>query len=550
MVVSLGTLCKMQDYLKELLESKEDEHLEFKEAKNSYEFEELVKYCVALANENGGRFVLGISDKLPRRVVGTQAFPDVDQTKSNVSDRLHLRINAHVYQHPDGRVVVFEVPSRPIGMPIQYKGAYWMRSGQNLVPMTPDQLKRILDEAGPDFSAEIAKGATLADLEPAAIARFREMWKRKSGNRALDGLTDIQLLTDAELVVDDDVTYGALVLFGSAKALSRHLAQSEVVFEYRSSEASVPFQQRKEFREGFFLFDDELWKLINLRNEVQHYQEGLFVWDIATFNEKVVREAVLNAVSHRDYRLNGSVFVRQYPKKIEIVSPGGFPPGITPDNILFRQSPRNRRIAEAFARCGLVERSGQGADRMFEESIKESKPRPDFTGTDDYQVSLTLKGEVQNPRFLAFLHQATEEGFGPFTTQDLLVLDAVQRDEPVPASLKDRLNVLKERGIVEVAGRGRGAGPILSRRFYAFLGKKGVYTRKRGLDRETNKALLLQHIVHYQKDGSQLQELLQVLPHLTRDQVQKLLGELKREGKVSVVGKTKSSRWFPRQPMA
>ena len=355
----------MQDPLKELLDSKEDEHLEFKEAKNSYEFEELVKYCVALANEKGGRFVLGVSDKLPRRVVGSQAFPDVDQTKSNVSDRLHLRVNAQIYQHADGRVVVFDIPSRPIGMPVQYKGAYWMRSGQNLVPMTPDQLKRILDEAGPDFSAEIAKGVSVSDLDSAAINRFREMWKKKSGNLALDGLTDTQLLTDVELLVDDRVTYGALILFGSAKALSRHLPQSEVVFEYRSSEAYVPFQQRKEFREGFFLFDDELWKVINLRNEVQHYQEGLFIWDIATFNEKVVREAILNAVSHRDYRLHGSVFIRQYPKKIEIVSPGGFPPGITPDNILFRQSPRNRRIAEAFARCGLVERYGQGADRMF-----------------------------------------------------------------------------------------------------------------------------------------------------------------------------------------
>lgn len=540
----------MQDNLKELLESKEDEHLEFKEAKNSYEFEDLVKYCAALANEKGGRFVLGISDKLPRTVVGSHAFPDVDQTKASVSERLHLRIDAQIWQHPDGRIVVFEIPSRPIGMPIQYKGAYWMRSGQNLVPMTPDQLKRIFDEAGPDFSAEISKTATFADLDAAAIGRFREMWKRKSGNHALDELTDTQLLADAELLVDGAVTHGALILFGSGKALSRHLSQAEVIFEYRSSEASVQFQQRKEFREGFFLFDNELWTTINLRNEIQHYQEGLFVWDIRTFNEKVVREAILNAVSHRDYRLHGSVFVRQYPTKIEIVSPGGFPPGITPENILSRQSPRNRRVAEAFARCGLVERSGQGADRMFEECIKESKPKPDFTGTDDYQVNLTLKGEVQNPRFLMFLQQVTAEGFGPFSTQDLLVLDAVQRDEPVPPNLKDRLIYLKDRAIVEVTGRGRAARPILSRWFYAFLGKKGVYTRKRGLDRETNKALLLQHIDHYQQEGSRLQELLQVLPHLTRDQVQKLLRELKKDGKVSVVGKTKSSRWFPVQPTA
>lgn len=533
------------DQLKELLESKESEHLEFKEAKNSYEFEEVVKYCVALANERGGKFVLGVSDKVPRRIVGSHAFPDVDQTKANVSDRLHLRVNAQVIHHPDGRVVVFEVPSRPIGMPIQHKGAYWMRSGQNLVPMTPDQLKRILDEVGPDFSAEIAKNATFADLDPVAIARFREMWKRKSGNSALDNVMDVQLLTDAELLVGGAATYGALILFGTGNALGRHLAQSEVVFEYRSSEASVQFQQRKEFREGFFLFDDELWKTINLRNEVQHYQEGLFVWDIQTFNEKVIREAILNAVSHRDYRLPGSVFIRQYPSKIEIVSPGGFPLGITPENILLRQSPRNRRIAEAFARCGLVERSGQGADRMFEECIKESKPRPDFAGTDDYQVSLTLKGEVQNPRFLMFLQQVTLEGFGPFTTQDLLVLDAVQRDESVPPNLKDRLIFLKERGIVEATGRGRGARPILSRRFYAFLGKKGVYTRKRGLDRETNKALLIQHIENFRHEGSRLQDLLQVLPQLTRDQVQKLLRELKAAEKIFVAGKTKSSRWFP-----
>jgi ATP-dependent DNA helicase RecG len=307
----------------------------------------------------------------------------------------------------------------------------------------------------------------------------------------------------------------------------------------------LAYQQRKEFREGFFLFDNELWKTINLRNEMQHYQEGLFVWDIQSFNEKVVREAILNAVSHRDYRLQGSVFVRQFPKKIEIISPGGFPPGVTPANILFRQFPRNRRIAEAFARCGLVERSGQGADRMFEECIRESKPRPDFSRTDDYQVFLTLKGEVQNPRFLMFLQKVTQEGMGPFTTQDFLVLDSVQREEPILHDLKDRFEILKNRGLVELTGHGRGAKPILSRRFYSFLGTKAIYTRKRGLDRETNKALLLQHIKNFRHEGSRLQELRQVLPNLTRDQIQKLLGQLKKEGRIHFKGKAIAARWYP-----
>jgi ATP-dependent DNA helicase RecG len=109
------------DQLKDLIGSREGEHLEFKEAKSSFEFEELVKYCVALANEGGGVFVLGGADKLPRKVVGSHAFPDVDQTKASVSDRRRLRVNADALHHPDGRVVAFEVPARPIGMPIQYR---------------------------------------------------------------------------------------------------------------------------------------------------------------------------------------------------------------------------------------------------------------------------------------------------------------------------------------------------------------------------------------------------------------------------------------------
>ncbi|MDH5585660.1 MAG: ATP-binding protein [Nitrospirota bacterium] len=212
------------EQLQHIMECCENEHLEFKEAKSSFEFEELVNYSVALANEGGGRMVFGVTNKQPRKVVGSQAFQDLERTKLSLMERLHLRINVVALQHPGGRVIVFQVPPRPIGMPIQYKGAYWMRSGESLVPMTPDQLKRIFEESGPDFSAEIVKNATFADLNPVAISRFRAMWKRKSGNSALDSLTDSQLLTDAELLNDGVVTYAALILFGAAKALSRHLA--------------------------------------------------------------------------------------------------------------------------------------------------------------------------------------------------------------------------------------------------------------------------------------------------------------------------------------
>jgi ATP-dependent DNA helicase RecG len=531
--------------LQEWMDSNESEHLEFKEAKNRFDFEELVKYCVALANEGGGKMILGVKDKRPRRVVGSMAFESLGRTKAGIMDRIRLRIDADEVLHPDGRVTVFHVPSRPVGMPIQYKGAYWMRSDENLVPMTPDLLQRIFAETGQDYSAEICPAVTVDDLDPRAIHEFRKRWSIQSKNDALLLLPVDQLLADAELVQTNGVTYAALVLLGKPASLGRVLAQSEVIFEYRSSESAGPASQRIEFREGFLLFYDRLWETINLRNDVQHYQDGLFMVDIPTFSEGSVREAILNAVSHRDYRLAGSVFIRQYQRRIEIVSPGGFPAGITAQNIIHRQSPRNRRIAEAFEKCDLVERSGQGANRMFEESIRQSKPLPDFTGTDAYQVSVILRGDVQDPQFLRFLEKVGQERLRAFRTEDLLVLDLVHRGEPVPETLKPHLDMLVEQGLVETIGRGKQLRCMLSRQFHAFLGKPGVYTRKRGLDHETNKALLVKHIRENSSTGSRLNELMQVLPALSRRQVQELAAELREEQRVHHRGRGIASRWYP-----
>ena len=533
------------DILQTWMNSKEDEHLEFKEAKKNFHFETLVKYCVALANEGGGRMILGVTDKLPRKVVGSQAFSNLERTKAGLIDRVRLRIDVEEMQHPNGRVLVFQVPSHPIGMPMQYKGAYWMRGGEVLIPMTPDLLQRIFAESGPDFSAEICTSAQLDDLDPNAVEVLRQLWQRKLLDQDISTRPIEQLLADAELLVDNQVTYAALILLGKREALGKYLAQAEVIFEYRSNEVPGPAAERHEFRQGFLTVLDEIWRLINQRNDLQHFQQGFFIWDVPTFNERVVREAVLNAVSHRDYRHGGSVFIRQYPRRIEIVSPGGFPPGITPDNILRQQNPRNRRIAEVLGKCGLVERAGQGFDRIFRECIQQSKPLPDFSHTDAYSVWLTLHGEIQDPEFLRFLEEIGQEQVATFGLDDLLVVDLVHREQSVPDDLQSRVNHLLEQGIIERVGRGRGVRLMLSRQFYRHIGKAGTYTRKRGLDRETNKALLLKHIRDNRKSGSQLKELVQVLPSLSYVQVQKLLQELRIKGQIHKVGNTSAARWYP-----
>jgi len=519
----------------------ENEHLEFKQARNQFDAERLREYCIALANERGGYLVLGVTDAAPRRIVGSAAFRNLQGVREELYEALGMRVDAEELLAPEGRVVVFQVPSRPVGRPLAYKGRYLMRVGEDMVAMTAEQIQRILAESLADHSAQTVADIGLEALLPEAIEEFRKRWIRRSHNVRLGSLTPLQLLDDAGLRMDGHLTVAALVLFGSGPALRRHLPQAEVIFEYRSTEAAGPPQQRECFREGFFAFHDRLWELVNLRNDRQSYQEGFFRYDLLTFEEAPVREAILNAVCHRDYQSSGSIFVRQFPRRLTVESPGGFPAGITEENVLDRQLPRNRCIAEALEKCGLVERSGQGMNLIFESAVRAAKLLPDFTGTDAYQVTLNLHGEITDPSFIRYLEKVGEERMANFGTGDFLVLARVQRNEPIPAALKPFVAHLADLGVIERLGRRL----ILSRGFFEESGRLGAYTRHRGLDRETNKSLLLKHIESRAEFGCPLDELLQVLPSLGRRSVQALLQELKKEDRVRVDQPRRWGRWFP-----
>lgn len=520
----------------------EDSRIEFKSAANNYQFEKLVDYCVALANEGGGKIILGATDRRPRSVVGTQAFSEPGRTEAGLYERLRRRIPIEEMQFDGKRVLIVHVPGRLPGTAWNHQGRYLRRAGDDVVPIPDHELKVMFAEAGPDYSAEASK-AKLSDLSAPAVNDFQQRWARKAGNPRMLEWNIEQVLNNAELLSEGRPSIAALVLFGTRETLGRHLAQAEIVFEFRSSEASGPAQDRVEYREGFFLIHDALWQRINLRNDRQSYQDGLFRYDIPTFDETAVREALLNAVAHRDYRLGGSIFLRQFTRRLEVVSPGGFPPGITADNILDQQNPRNRRLAEALGKCGLIERSGQGMNLMVESAIRQSKPLPDFAGSAAHEVRLTLEGTVQDAAFVRFLERVGEEKLKSFSTHDFLVLDALRRERALSSAEQARLPALIEAGVAESHGRGRGTRYLLSRGLYAAIGKRGDYTRKRGLDHNTNKELLLQHIRDNDVEGSPLKDLRQVLPALSQTQVQALLSELREEGRIRLHGVRRWARW-------
>jgi len=532
---------KNYESIEELLTAPEGEHYEFKEARNNMDFQEALKYCCALANCGGGKLVLGITDRRPRKVVGSAAFTQPERTRNGLMEKLRIRVDFYLDKYKGKRVLVFEVASRPIGLYVQADNKAWWREGDSLVPMPAEVMRKIFAETGHDFSNDICPGATIRDLDLNAIELFRSKWIEKSANTRIKNLSVKQLLTDSEAIINNGITYAALILFGTRSALGHFLPQSEIVFEYRSSDASGPAQQREEFRTGFFACYDRIWELINLRNDKQHYQDGLFVFDIPMFNERVVRESLLNAVSHRNYQLSGSVFIRQYREELIVESPGGLPAGVTLDNFLDRQSPRNRRIAEILALCGLVERSGQGMNLIYELSIKEAKSLPDFKGTDDHFVCITLNGLVLDKKMLSLINRIGNENLESLSTDDFLVINTLFHEQKLPNNLRPRTKGLIDMGIIENAGRGK---YVLARSLYAVTGKSGVHTRLVGLDRETNKELILKHIRKNGNMGTPLRELHQVLPGHSRSQIQVLLRELQKEKRVYVEGYKKAGKWY------
>ena len=532
---------KMDERIAELLDAPEGKQYQFKEAKERFDFTEALKCCCALANCGGGKFVLGISDKRPRKAVNSNAFEQPERTRNGLMEKLKIGVEFYLLYHEGNRILVFEIASRPIGLPVQVDGIAWWYSGDSLIPMPQDVLRDIYNEIGHDFSSDICRGASLEDLDVGCIEIFRAAWIEKSGNERIGALSHEQLLKDCGAITDKGITYAALILFGTGHSLRDYLAQSEIVFEYRTSEASGPAFQREEFRAGFFSVYDRIWKLIDLRNGRQHYQEGFHVFDVPTFNERVTREALLNAASHRNYQLSGSIFIRQYNDRLVIESPGGLPFGVTLENILHKQSPRNRRIAEIFALCGLVERSGQGMNLIYEHSVREAKALPSFYGTDDFQVRISLNGIIINQKMLVLIKNILNNNARVLATEDFLVINALYLGQKLPENLFSRIEQLIDIGIVERAGRGK---YVLARKLYEAIGETGIYTRRAGLDRETNKALVFRHIRDNGDVGTPFRELYQVLPSHSRKQIQVLLDDLRGERKIYLLGRGRGARWY------
>ena len=524
----------------DILQNRENEVLEFKEAKSNFDSRERSDNCAAIANAGGGRLLLGVSDDA--KIVGTSVYSGtLNKVPHDVNQAIGVWVIVEEVPHSKGRVVVFDIPARPVGHCVKSNGRYLIRKGDSLVEMDSETMREILNEIQPDFSSGIVKGLAIDDLDDRAITDFKKRMAEKTGNHTLINSSTVQILKDAELVRDDKLTLACLILLGKKEKIAELLPQAEIIYEWRSTPEQIHHDFKASWKAPYFLIYDEVWQTIHARNLRTPYQEGFIQQEVLAFDEKSCREAVNNAVAHRDYSISGrSIFIYASPQSFAVVSPGGFPQHITPDNIL-KAAPhwRNRLIAEAFERTKLVEKSGQGIDVIFEAAIRQGKGVPDFKGTDAHTVQINIPAKVKDAEFVRFLEKIVNEKQMRFSFDEIYELELL-REQKIVENPQHKEKFLKL-GIVEKIGKTSGTKYMLSHKYYSYEEKPGAYTRIRGLTREHKKRLILEHIER--ESHGKIRDFIDAFPELKRSDINNLLQELKRNNLIYLEGKTRTGVW-------
>lgn len=537
-----------------------EDHVEFKTASRNFLFNGgshndpadrrkcVLGYVVALANEGGGHLVLGMDDGHPHKVVGSDFARDKLGDMEN-SIYAHLRIRVHIgEQYEDGkRVVIFRIPGRAIGTTLKFEGVPLMRTGDGLRPMSDDMLRSILNEQEPDFSAKICQGLTPNDLDPEAIALMKSAYARKQKNPDFAHLGTAQALSDLELSNGNGLTYAALILLGRAEAIRQHLPQSRIIREFRVEEPQIHHDSREVFEGPLYRTIDQVWNAINdpRLNRKTPIQFGTYFFDLFGLNEKVIREALLNAVAHRDYTMQSEVVVKQYPERIVIHNPGGFPKGVTLENLVTVSStPRSRLMAEVMEKTGLVERSGQGVDKIFSITLSEGKPEPDYTASDTFQVTLSLSTRIVDRAFHIFINSYQQSDKEPkLGVEQIITLCKVR--EGVHHNLKPAVvEQLLQLGMIK---RMHAAAKrhVLHPDYYQLL-EDGEWIGKRYAVHEVERI-----VQALQEREMRMGELVEALDHgLNRNQVLGVLKRLMQDGVVTSTGRQKGTRYSLSPPFA
>lgn len=544
-----------------LIPSKESFTCEFKSDAKCLSDKDLIEAVVCMANAQGGEIYLGVEDD--GKVTGLHTnHQQLDSLAALIANRTQPTINVKVESIRIDALHVAKITVPVSATPVATNDGLIKRRRMQAdgtpecVPYLPHEFSARQANFGLlDMSIKPIAGATSADFDPIERARLRQFIERFNGDRALLELDDAQLDAALGLTVRTDQGYlpslTGLLLLGHEASLRALVPTHEIAFQILDGE-EVRFN---EFSRAPLLraFDwvETLFKPLNTERE---FQSGLFRVAVPKVDHRAFREAIANAITHRDYSLRGAVHIRLTNDDLIISNPGGFVEGVTLNNLLTTEPrPRNPALADALKRIGLVERTGRGVDLIYRGMLRFGRHNPDFSQSDMHSVVLRLSMAAADEAFLKVVLAEESRRGGQMPIDSLIILATLREqrrassDQLAQWLQKDALHVaasvesLVEAGLLQAHGSGRGRSYTLSPDLYRLLGEKAEYTRQVGFDRPQHEQMVKNYIAQH---GLITNHEVVDLCRITPDQAYKLLMSLCEDGSIKKQGLNKGAHYI------
>lgn len=547
---------EMPSLIRALLADVETEVVEYKEAKQSFDFEKLGRYFSALSNEANlrnaecGWLLFGVTDK--REICGTayrkeKHRPSIGlrSLKHKITEGLNNGLTfEEIYEFDlDGeRVVAFQIPPCEFASPTTWRGIPWSREDSSLKEMPRFKLEAIWGQSRPDWSKGASFEANLDDLDTDAVkfACERYIDKYAAKQPAITSLSEEEMLRKMGFLVHGHVTNAALVLLGrpeSAAFLGG--AAPRITWTLYSSEGRV--EAYEHFDPPFILQVDRV--LEKIRNERYRYfdsQLTLFPTLANKYDPEVIRELLHNAIAHQDYRNSGKINVLEYEDRLVFKNEGSFIPGSIEKAIEPGYKPpyyRNRLLADAMVKTEMIDQNAIGIRNVYEIQRGRMLPLPTYDLSEPSRVSVTVYGRVLDEAYTRLLASEPD-----MDLETVFMLDLVQKGNPIT---REQAKTLRSRGLVE----GRYPKLTLSSRVAGIIGTHEEYVRQKGLDASICKELIVKLL---RTRSCTRAEIVSAISHALpedmsgeqrKKHVSYLLQELRKERRIRPDGARGSTKW-------
>ena len=544
-----------EEEFKEILDKKETDTVEFKSWVKARNIKEIISFAVdeliAFANSKGGTVYFGVEDN-PIEVTGCDKNYDRQRIIEGVYDKtvppLFTEITDFEYK---GKLVIAISVKSDGKTYTTTDGRCLKRLGRNSKPTYPNELSSVYSSfQNPDFSGRIVSESTLDDVNKLEVYSLKERLRVRDAKSTLPDLDDKDFLRDLQLIKFDGnvekLTVAGLLFVGKETSIQRLLPQAEVIYLHYSDNNLEEYDARLDLKVPLISVIDKLTERVQAYSKIENIQVGLFRLEVEDFPERVFQEALLNALSHRDYQSNAAVYVKQYPDRIVIENPGGFLDGITEDNIITHPSiPRNKLIAETLQNLKYVQRTGQGVDIIYKDMVSTGKPYPRYRSFND-AVTLTIFSSIDNTEFVKFITEIQEKNNRIMPLAEMMILRDLMNNRKeqlselsrtVQKSLdetKKACNELVARGLIEIIGKEY----MLTAKVYEALKSDVEYTRDKTVQYIKAKNMILEYLnLNDTITSGKIQEMC----GFTKQQARGVIDKMRNEGIIFLCKKGKKS---------